>query len=113
MVSSAKNSKFDSMQKMITQLQEEVLEINNQRERIRDAEIEWLRDNELHLQRINQVKCLQQKLEEYCRLLKKIKDMAHREIDKFVIHWNLSGLKPDFGEEKQTIFKRQLKVRTR
>jgi hypothetical protein len=34
-----------------------VVEINTQRQRIKEAELEWQRDNELHQLRINRVKC--------------------------------------------------------
>ena len=56
---------------------------------------------------------MQTKLEEYCRLLKKIKDLANKELDRFVATWTVSGLAPLFSEDKLASIKRQLKVRTR
>lgn len=82
---------------MICKLQEEVVEINTQRLKIKEAELLWSTDNKLHLQRISQVRGMQTKLEEYCRLLKKIKDLANKELDRFVATWTVSGLAPLFS----------------
>jgi len=90
-----------------------VVEINTQRQRIKEAELEWQRDNELHQLRINRVKCFNQKFEEYSRLLKKIKDMMLQEFDKFIAAWNSVGIKPMLEGEQATQIRASIKVRTR
>lgn len=46
-------------------------------------------------------------------MLKKVKDLANKELDKFVTSWNVAGLAPLFSDEKLSTLKRHLKVRTR
>jgi hypothetical protein len=53
---------------------------------------------------------MQTKMEEYCRVLKKVKDMAMRELDKFVTVWNASESLSKFPTSFACT---ALKVRTR
>jgi len=52
MVLSSKNANFEVMQQMISKLQEEVVEINTQRLKIKEAELLWSTENKLHHQRL-------------------------------------------------------------